>query len=92
MPSSCGWLRLACSCPATPLCRSATWPKEVKNIASQFVTNHTVHVFIGGVEDKLVANKAITQHVKVGSAGTGTSSRCWHAPVLMQLGACCSLC
>ncbi len=54
-----------------PVPRSATWPKEVKNIASQFVTNHTVHVFIGGVEDKLVANKAITQHVKVGSSGGG---------------------
>eukprot|EP00798_Chlamydomonas_sp_ICE-L_P027598 gene27598-7235_t len=44
---------------------SATWPKEVKAIASQFVTNQTIHVFIGGVEDKLVANKSITQHVKV---------------------------
>lgn len=28
---------------------SATWPKEVKSIASQFVTNRTVHIFIGGV-------------------------------------------
>ena len=37
----------------------------MKNIASQFVTNQTVHVFIGGVEDKLVANKAITQRVRV---------------------------
>lgn len=36
---------------------SATWPKEVKNIASQFVRNHPVHVFVGGVEEKLVANK-----------------------------------
>lgn len=44
---------------------SATWPREVKQIASQFVINQTVHVFIGGVEEKLVANKAITQHVKV---------------------------
>ena len=44
---------------------SATWPREVKAIASQFVTNHTVHVFIGGVEDKLVANKAISQNIKV---------------------------
>ena len=44
---------------------SATWPKEVKQIASQFVTNHTVHVFVGGVEEKLVANKAITQNVEV---------------------------
>lgn len=44
---------------------SATWPKEVKAIAAQFVTNHTVHVFVGGVEEKLVANKAITQIVEV---------------------------
>ena len=44
---------------------SATWPREVKQIASQFVVNQTVHVFIGGVEEKLVANKAITQIVKV---------------------------
>ena len=45
--------------------RSATWPKEVKKIASQFVTNNTVHVFVGSVSDKLVANKSITQKVKV---------------------------
>ena len=45
---------------------SATWPREVKAIASQFVTNHTVHVFVGGVEEKLVANKSITQYVEVG--------------------------
>mmetsp|Transcript_29864 Transcript_29864/g.84173 ORF Transcript_29864/g.84173 Transcript_29864/m.84173 type:complete len:625 (+) Transcript_29864:371-2245(+) len=44
---------------------SATWPKEVKNIASQFVVNQTVHIFIGGVDDRLVANKAITQHVEI---------------------------
>ncbi|GFH25347.1 uncharacterized protein HaLaN_23291, partial [Haematococcus lacustris] len=43
---------------------SATWPREVKQIASQFVTNQTVHIFIGGVEEKLVANKSITQFVK----------------------------
>ena len=36
---------------------SATWPKEVKNIAAQFVINDTVHIFIGGVDEKLVANK-----------------------------------
>ena len=50
--------------PLLTVC-SATWPREVKQIASQFVTNMTVHVFIGGVEDRLVANKAITQNVKV---------------------------
>ena len=40
---------------------SATWPREVKAIASQFVQNRTVHVFVGGVEEKLMANKAIKQ-------------------------------
>eukprot|EP00201_Polytomella_parva_P017239 CAMPEP_0175061766 /NCGR_PEP_ID=MMETSP0052_2-20121109/13773_1 /TAXON_ID=51329 ORGANISM="Polytomella parva, Strain SAG 63-3" /NCGR_SAMPLE_ID=MMETSP0052_2 /ASSEMBLY_ACC=CAM_ASM_000194 /LENGTH=327 /DNA_ID=CAMNT_0016327669 /DNA_START=1264 /DNA_END=2244 /DNA_ORIENTATION=- len=44
---------------------SATWPKEVKSIASQFVTNQPIHVFIGGVEAGLKANKAITQHAFV---------------------------
>jgi ATP-dependent RNA helicase DDX5/DBP2 len=38
---------------------------QVKSIASQFVRNHPVHVFVGGVEEKLVANKAITQVVMV---------------------------
>jgi ATP-dependent RNA helicase DDX5/DBP2 len=47
---------------------SATWPREVKQIASQFVVNNTVHVFIGGVEERLVANKAITQMVTVCSS------------------------
>jgi hypothetical protein len=28
-----------------------------------------VHIFIGGVEEKLVANKAITQYVKVREGG-----------------------
>ena len=40
----------------------------MKQIASQFVTNQTVHIFIGGVEDKLVANKAITQNIKIVSS------------------------
>eukprot|EP00240_Pyramimonas_obovata_P002263 CAMPEP_0118931114 /NCGR_PEP_ID=MMETSP1169-20130426/7566_1 /TAXON_ID=36882 /ORGANISM="Pyramimonas obovata, Strain CCMP722" /LENGTH=523 /DNA_ID=CAMNT_0006873573 /DNA_START=71 /DNA_END=1638 /DNA_ORIENTATION=+ len=43
---------------------SATWPKEVRNIAGQFVMGNPVHVFIGDT-DSLVANKAITQHVEV---------------------------
>lgn len=33
----------------------------MQTIAAQFVRNHPVHVFVGGVEEKLVANKAITQ-------------------------------
>ncbi len=48
---------------------SATWPKEVKAIASQFVTNRTVHIFVGEVQEKLVANKSITQHVTVLRSG-----------------------
>eukprot|EP00884_Botryococcus_braunii_P017480 jgi/Botrbrau1/4415/Bobra.0348s0007.1 len=44
---------------------SATWPREVKAIASQFVRKRPVHVFVGGVEERLVANKAITQYVDV---------------------------
>eukprot|EP00892_Ulva_mutabilis_P003301 jgi/Ulvmu1/1342/UM011_0070.1 len=44
---------------------SATWPKEVKQIASQFVINDTVHIFIGGVEEKLVANKDIKQVINI---------------------------
>lgn len=44
---------------------SATWPREVKAIAAQFVRQRPVHVFVGGVEERLVANKAITQYVEV---------------------------
>ena len=54
---------------------SATWPREVKSIAAQFVRNQTVHIFIGGVEEKLVANKSITQFVDICQVG-------------MQAGAC----
>ncbi len=54
--------------PPLSLARSATWPKEVKAIASQFVGPRTTNIFIGGVEEKLVANKAITQHIKVMSS------------------------
>ena len=46
---------------------SATWPREVKAIASRFVQHETVHIFVGGVEEGLQANKAIRQHIMVGS-------------------------
>ena len=42
---------------------SATWPREVKQIASQFVTNRTVSIFVGGVEERLVANKVRARRV-----------------------------
>ena len=59
---------------------SATWPREVKQIASQFVTNRTVHVFVGGVEEKMVANKAITQFVEVGLLETLKIAFCVQEP------------
>ncbi|KAI4311058.1 hypothetical protein MLD38_035994 [Melastoma candidum] len=42
---------------------TATWPKEVRKIASDLLVN-PVQVNIGSV-DELVANKSITQHVEV---------------------------
>ncbi|XP_062010162.1 DEAD-box ATP-dependent RNA helicase 46-like [Rosa rugosa] len=42
---------------------TATWPKEVRKIASDLLVN-SVQVNIGNV-DELVANKSITQHVEV---------------------------
>ncbi|KAK9819794.1 hypothetical protein WJX72_002458 [[Myrmecia] bisecta] len=54
---------------------SATWPREVKAIAAQFVTNQTVYIFVGGVEERLVANKAITQIVEIVSNQSEKMSR-----------------
>ena len=54
---------------------SATWPREVKQIAAQFVTHQTVHIFVGGVEEKLVANKAIRQQVDVMSSSHEKNGR-----------------
>lgn len=59
---------------------SATWPREVKQIASQFVTRATVHVFVGAVEEKLVANKSITQHVLV----VGSHEKMTHLTTLLR--------
>lgn len=42
---------------------TATWPKEVRKIAAEFMTN-PVQINIGN-SNELVANKAITQHVEV---------------------------
>ncbi|KAK9061709.1 hypothetical protein SSX86_018892 [Deinandra increscens subsp. villosa] len=42
---------------------TATWPKEVRKIAADFMVN-PVQVNIGNI-DELVANKSITQHVEV---------------------------
>ncbi|KAK7266065.1 hypothetical protein RIF29_18705 [Crotalaria pallida] len=42
---------------------TATWPKEVRKIAADFMVN-PVQVNIGNV-DELVANKSITQHVEI---------------------------
>ncbi|XRA99770.1 ATP-dependent RNA helicase-like protein DB10 [Pycnococcus provasolii] len=43
---------------------SATWPKEVRSIAAQFVVNSTVHVFIGDPH-QLNANADIEQRIEV---------------------------
>jgi ATP-dependent RNA helicase DDX5/DBP2 len=40
-------------------------PLSLQQIAAQFVRNHPIYVFVGGVEEKLVANKSITQVVMV---------------------------
>lgn len=42
---------------------SATWPKEVRSLASDFLSD-PVRIHIGGSEE-LVANKDITQHVQL---------------------------
>ncbi|KAF6264346.1 Asp-Glu-Ala-Asp box polypeptide 5 [Scenedesmus sp. NREL 46B-D3] len=42
---------------------SATWPKEVQHIARQLCRNDPVRVFVGNVQEKLVANKDVTQLV-----------------------------
>jgi len=41
---------------------SATWPKEVRKLAEDFIT-HYIHITIGSAE--LTANPKITQHVEV---------------------------
>jgi ATP-dependent RNA helicase DDX5/DBP2 len=43
---------------------SATWPHEVRVIASRFLRSDPVHVFVGSM-DTLMANKAITQHIEI---------------------------
>ena len=43
---------------------SATWPKEVRELASEFMNRQAVRISIGG-EDKLVANRDIVQTVQL---------------------------
>lgn len=43
---------------------TATWPKEVRNLASEFLEN-PVHINIGDSTGALTANKAITQNIKI---------------------------
>eukprot|EP00879_Flechtneria_rotunda_P018834 GHRR01019769.1.p1 GENE.GHRR01019769.1~~GHRR01019769.1.p1 ORF type:complete len:700 (+),score=221.54 GHRR01019769.1:222-2321(+) len=49
--------------PRQTLFFSATWPKEVQAIARQLCKNDPVRVFVGNVQDKLVANRDVTQLV-----------------------------
>ena len=43
---------------------SATWPNEVRELASEFMGRDSVRISIGG-EDKLVANQDITQTIQI---------------------------
>ena len=43
---------------------TATWPKEVRNLASEFLVN-PIHINIGHSTGALTANKAITQNIKI---------------------------
>ena len=57
--------------------------QQVKSIAAQFVKPDAVCVFVGQVEDRLVANTSIAQHVDVmGSMGGGSAEK---MPRLRQL-------
>jgi ATP-dependent RNA helicase DDX5/DBP2 len=47
---------------------TATWPREVRQLATEFVTNNTVQINMGD-RNKLAANKDVTQHVIVMSEG-----------------------
>jgi hypothetical protein len=40
---------------------TATWPKEVQKLAASYLRKDTAMLFIGGAENKLVANQSITQ-------------------------------
>ena len=40
---------------------TATWPREVKGMAASYLKNDAVQIFVGGADNKLVANKAVTQ-------------------------------
>ena len=45
---------------------TATWPKNVQRIANDILKKDRVKVTVGSGGDKLTANKAVTQTVKVG--------------------------
>eukprot|EP00962_Isochrysis_galbana_P011926 scaffold3360_cov112-Isochrysis_galbana.AAC.4 len=40
---------------------TATWPKEVQKLAASYLRRDAAMLFIGGAENKLVANQSITQ-------------------------------
>lgn len=44
---------------------TATWPKEVQRLATTYMPREVLQVFIGGANDKLVANKSITQSFRL---------------------------
>jgi ATP-dependent RNA helicase DDX5/DBP2 len=75
-------LSLSLSPPLFPNLNHAN-KQQVKSIAAQFVKPDAVCVFVGQVEDRLVANTSITQHVDVmGAMGGGSAEK---MPRLRQL-------
>ena len=48
--------------PRQTLLFTATWPKEVRALASTYLRADAKRVFIGGADGKLVANKARLDH------------------------------
>jgi hypothetical protein len=66
--------------PRQTLFFSATWPKEVQAVARALCRNDPIRVFVGGAQQKLVANKDITQRVQVCAARRGAAGGGPRAP------------
>mmetsp|Transcript_39443 Transcript_39443/g.127646 ORF Transcript_39443/g.127646 Transcript_39443/m.127646 type:complete len:107 (-) Transcript_39443:168-488(-) len=55
---------------------TATWPKEVQRLAATYLRPDAAMLFIGGAEQKLVANAAITQTFEQTDEAVETPPRC----------------
>ncbi|KOO35986.1 dead-box ATP-dependent RNA helicase, partial [Chrysochromulina tobinii] len=40
---------------------TATWPREVQQLAKSYLSPNAMQIFVGGADTKLVANKSVTQ-------------------------------